>query len=75
MPMTRSSVLGAKLTAKDVDAARTLLRFHYDMKTMAVASKPSRTEHMMSLRGGKASPMRPSRSCATYTPGMYAEDN
>ena len=73
MPVTRSSVLGAKLNAKDVDAARTLLRFHYDMKTMAAAA--SRCEHTMSLRGGKArASMRPKRECATYTPGMYAEE-
>ena len=47
MPVTRSSVLctklDAKLDAKDMDAARTLMRFHYDIKTMAakpIAAKP-----------------------------------
>jgi hypothetical protein len=74
MPSTRSSVLGAKLNAKDFDAARTLLRFHYDMKAMA-ASAP-RTEHTMSLRVNKArTSMRPKRECAVYTPGMYAEED
>jgi len=85
MPVTRSSVLctklDAKLDAKDMDAARTLMRFHYDIKTMAAkpiaakpnAAKPNRCEHNMSLRGRKAS-TRPRRQCSVYTPGMYAED-
>jgi len=71
MPTTRSSTLGPK----DFEAARTLLRFHYDVKAMAAAA--SRTEHTMSLRGRKMSSMstRPKRECAVYTPGMYAEED
>ena len=75
MPVTRSS----SLTSKDVDAARTLLRFHYDMKALA-ASSPRR-EHTMSLRtNGTAVSKRhtqvlgrPRRQCSEYTPGMYTE--
>jgi len=70
MPATRSS---AKLNLKDVDAVKTLLSFHYDMKAMAAAAP--RMEHTMSLRVNKArASMRPKRQCAAYTPGMYAED-
>jgi len=69
MPTTRSSSLGPK----DIEAARTILRFHYDMKTLAQSSP--RNEHTMSLRGRKtAAPSRPKRQCSVYTPGMYAED-
>ena len=76
MPVTRSS----SLNPKDIDAARTLLRFHYDMKALA-ASSPRR-EHTMSLRthGTTASKRlasqiftRPRRQCSEYTPGMYTE--
>jgi len=86
MPVTRSSVLGTKfndklnakldtkLDAKDIEAAQTLVRFHYDMKYLAAGAV--RHEHTMSLRGRKTGSVstRPKRTCATYTPGMYAEE-
>ena len=78
MPTTRSSVVSAKLDAKDFEAAQTLIRFHYDVKTMtakSIAPKPNRCEHTMSLRGRKtAVSARPKRECAVYKPGMYAEE-
>lgn len=73
MPVTRSSSFGPK----EVDAARTLLRFHYDMKAVA-----TRRDHTMSLRGHgttvskrQANSTRPRRQCSSYTPGMYTEED
>jgi hypothetical protein len=71
MPVTRSSVLGAK----DIEAAQTLIRFHYEVSKTIPVAKPARYEHNMSLRGRKnVSGSRPKRQCSVYTPGMYAED-
>jgi len=72
MPVTRSS----SFSPKDMDAAQTLMRFHYDWKASAAVSEAP--THMMSLRGRagrtKNVSSRPRRECAVYTPGMYTED-
>jgi hypothetical protein len=78
MPVTRSSSFGPK----EVDAARTLLRFHYDMKALATTTVAPRRDHTMSLRGHgttvskrQANSTRPRRQCSSYTPGMYTEED
>ena len=71
MPVTRSSSFGPK----DMEAAQTLMRFHYDWNATASSEAPT---HTMSLRGRagrtKNVSSRPRRECAVYTPGMYTED-
>ena len=74
MPVTRSS----SFSPKDMEAAQTLMRFHYDWNVSAAASASEAPTHTMSLRGRagrtKNVSSRPRRECAVYTPGMYTED-